>query len=154
MYKIDHDFKWAVSQYTWQQDSKGYWKRSGGKGPQSLHRFVWWLAHGSCPAQLDHINRDPSDNRLENLRPATPTLQSLNVRRNKQYIEPKHLTRGGTPRWRVRVGYRGKKIHVGTFRSEAEAQASREACVARLIEVEASIAFKGPSFAPAAISAS
>lgn len=154
MHKTDHQFKWAVSQYTWRQDSNGYWKRSSGKGPKRLHRFVWWLAYGSCPAQLDHINRDKSDNRLENLRPATPTLQSLNVERKKKYSEPRHAARGGTQRWRVRVGYRGKQINVGTFRSKEEADAAREACVARLIAVEASIAIKGPSFVPKAISAS
>lgn len=36
------------------------------------HRVVWFLHHGAWPfPEIDHINRDPSDNRIENLRCAT-----------------------------------------------------------------------------------
>ena len=42
-----------------------------GLGPKLEHRVVWELAHGECPKYLDHINRDKTDNRLANLRPAT-----------------------------------------------------------------------------------
>jgi hypothetical protein len=37
------------------------------------HRLVWLYVHGRWPVdQIDHINRDPSDNSLANLREARP----------------------------------------------------------------------------------
>lgn len=35
------------------------------------HRLIWLLVHGVWPDNIDHINKDRSDNRLENLRSVT-----------------------------------------------------------------------------------
>ena len=43
------------------------------------HRVVWLLNYGDWPKQeLDHINRNRTDNRIENLREADRTIQNLN----------------------------------------------------------------------------
>ena len=42
------------------------------------HRVIYMMHHGCLPEMLDHINRDPADNRIENLRPATKSLNSQN----------------------------------------------------------------------------
>ena len=49
-----------------------------GKRPQQkffLHRFIWEQANGPIPQgmQIDHLNRNKSDNRLENLDLKTPS---------------------------------------------------------------------------------
>lgn len=45
------------------------------------HRLGWFLHHGAWPNELvDHINRDPSDNRITNLRLARPTDNQANGR--------------------------------------------------------------------------
>ena len=44
-----------------------------------LHHMVWVTVHGRFPTQIDHINGDKTDNRIENLREVTPSDNSKNV---------------------------------------------------------------------------
>lgn len=52
------------------------------KGRQYLaHRLAWLYVHGSWPKNhIDHKNGDPGDNRIANLREATPQQNSANSR--------------------------------------------------------------------------
>lgn len=45
-----------------------------------LHRLIWMWHYGDIPdrAQIDHINRDWTDNRIENLRVASASLNQFN----------------------------------------------------------------------------
>ena len=49
-----------------------------------IHRLVWLYKHPGCykysevPSVLDHINRNPQDNRYENLRPVSSSLNNFN----------------------------------------------------------------------------
>lgn len=47
------------------------------------HRVIWKFVTGEDPDQIDHINGDPSDNRLVNLRAATNEINSRNRKRRK-----------------------------------------------------------------------
>lgn len=43
------------------------------------HRLAWFLYYGEFPQmEIDHINRNPRDNRIVNLREATRSINSLN----------------------------------------------------------------------------
>lgn len=42
------------------------------------HHVVWMLHNGRWPEQIDHINGNPSDNRIENLRESNATLNNRN----------------------------------------------------------------------------
>ena len=72
-----------------------YWKnRRGGKRAGSIqknalsvnvrgvklycHRVAWFLARGEQPDEIDHINRNPFDNRLCNLRNVSHATNMLN----------------------------------------------------------------------------
>ena len=50
------------------------------KGKQfKAHRIVWLLNYGELPnGEIDHINRNKTDNRIENLRIATRKIQNQN----------------------------------------------------------------------------
>ena len=43
-----------------------------------LHHMVWVLCRGRWPRQIDHLNGNPRDNRIENLREATSIENDAN----------------------------------------------------------------------------
>jgi hypothetical protein len=76
--------------------------------------------------QVDHENRDKSDNRRHNLRLATHHQNSANQDRKgktKGVIFTKK-TPNSSGRWRARIRYHGKLIHLGYHATEAEAAAA------------------------------
>ena len=55
---------------------------SGKRYPIQMHKIVWAWHHGRFPTlQIDHINGNGFDNRIENLREVTPSENQLNQRR-------------------------------------------------------------------------
>lgn len=60
--------QWAQVQGTIQKD--GYQTTRTPAGVRRVHRVLWITVHGPIPKglEVDHINGDKSDNRLENLR--------------------------------------------------------------------------------------
>jgi hypothetical protein len=64
--------------------------------------------------QIDHINRNPADNRVENLRLATKQQQMFN-RNAKGYF----LTRSG--KYEASICVDGKSIYLGTYKNPEEA---------------------------------
>jgi hypothetical protein len=52
----------------------------------SGHRFAWFMVYGSLPKkQIDHINRDKSDNRIENLRDISQAENRYNLSNVRGY---------------------------------------------------------------------
>lgn len=47
------------------------------------HRLIWWLLNGEEPCLIDHVNRDSTDNRIENLRQATRSQNGANSIKKK-----------------------------------------------------------------------
>jgi len=83
------------------------------------HRVVWFLNYGSVPDVLDHIDGDKLNNRVENLRPAT---NSLNSRNSGVFGKIKYrgvcMSRG---KYRSRLVRNGKEIRSGHFKTAEEA---------------------------------
>ena len=84
-YKYDPDtgvvFKLACGVYLpiGHKNSRGYLVITHNKKSIKAHRIAYALYHGKWPDnELDHINRDPLDNRICNIRDADRTLNNLN----------------------------------------------------------------------------
>ena len=60
-----------------------YWKVHVFGKQYYVHRLVWAIERGIVPdgMQIDHINGNGMDNRIENLRPVTDAINSRNQRR-------------------------------------------------------------------------
>ena len=59
-------------------DSRGYWRITLNYKEYPEHRLIFMMHHGYFPKEIDHINNDCLDNRIENLREATRTENSFN----------------------------------------------------------------------------
>ena len=47
------------------------------------HRIIFKYFHSYCPDVIDHINRDSTDNKIENLRPSSPKENQQNRKLSK-----------------------------------------------------------------------
>lgn len=91
------------------------------------HRLIFALAHGVWPEQVDHINHDRLDNRLLNLRAASPALNSRNQPlgpRNTSGVIGVGLRKSG--RWCARLKAGDQNLYLGTFDSRTEAASARK----------------------------
>jgi hypothetical protein len=93
---------------------------------RGAHRLVFLWHWGYLPKSIDHINRNPQDNRIENLREASPTQQNANKKvdpRNQTKMKGvEYESKRGTYRARIRV--QGKRINIGRYKTAEEAHAA------------------------------
>lgn len=59
-------------------DAKGYVRITLNQKSHYAHRLIYLLHHGALPKFIDHVDGDPRNNRVENLRPCTPAQNSQN----------------------------------------------------------------------------
>lgn len=81
------------------------------------HRLVWLYHHGRLPEQLDHINGDKLDNRIENLRPATKQQNEWNkgdFSSNTSGIKGVSWSKQKN-KWRAYIWKDRKQINLGLF---------------------------------------
>lgn len=84
------------------------------------HRLAFLYMIGRWPEdQVDHINRDPSDNRWSNLREATSSQNRMNtLKRPRDLPRGVYRVRGD---FRAKIVVRGIQIILGRFKTVEEA---------------------------------
>lgn len=89
------------------------------------HRLAWWWAHGSLPAnEIDHINGVRTDNRIANLRDVPRSINNENLKQARKNNGSgllgvtKHANANG---YKAAIQVKGKRIHIGCFKSAQEA---------------------------------
>ena len=111
-------------------NNRGYVTMSVQGKSHQAHRLAWLYVHGVWPTdQLDHINRNKSDNRIANLRQANHSLNSQNKGK------PKNNTSGfvgvylqtNRAKWQASIRVNKRNMSLGYFSSLEEAVAARKA---------------------------
>jgi hypothetical protein len=64
-------------------DTNGYLITSVLGKKQKNHRIIFLMHYGYLPKIIDHIDRNPANNKIENLRAASRSLNCLNSKINK-----------------------------------------------------------------------
>jgi hypothetical protein len=94
-----------------------------GKYVQLLaHRMALFIVHGEWPSEhVDHINHDPSDNRLVNLRSVSCAENMRNQRRLKSGVAGYLGVRPCRKKWQARVQIDNREMSLGVFATKEEA---------------------------------
>lgn len=82
------------------------------------HRLAWLYVYGVWPKNIiDHMNGNPADNRIDNLRDVTAGENQQNQIRVKGYRRKRH-------KWQALIHIDGVTHCIGTFHSNDEAHAA------------------------------
>jgi len=112
-----------VAGFNWAIRGNGYAGRSVGSATEYLHRVICPPRFGEEP---DHINRNRLDNRRENLRSVSRSINRLNTlargisKHKGAYRQPNSAK---SP-WSARIGTNGKVRYLGCFKTVAAAHAA------------------------------
>lgn len=99
------------------------------------HRLAWLYVHGVFPlSQIDHINRCRTDNRLANLREATPFDNGANLSRkvNNTSGVPGVSRCGRSGKWVAYINRGGKKFGLGEYGDFLDAVCARKSAESRV----------------------
>ncbi len=92
------------------------------------HRIAWLIYYGEWPKnQIDHINQDPTDNRIENLRDVTQ-LENLKNQALRSTNKSGYTGVGfekSKQKYRARVQINNSRKHIGYYNTIEEAVAAR-----------------------------
>ena len=113
-------------------DAKGYYVTKVNRRTFKVHRVIWCLNHGDVDPSLviDHVDRDKTNNSLENLRLVDRRRNALNKTRKKgRKFYVKHQ---GRFRASFRMPVSMEQVYVGVYDTEQEAHL---AAISRRLEL-------------------
>ena len=123
--------KWWNTKYSGKEagslEDDGYIRILINCQPHRAHRLAWLISTGEWPnGQIDHISGNRADNRIENLRSVT---NSLNMQNQKKAYPTKNSTSQflgvswfkQQSRWRADIRVNRKLIYLGLFDREEDA---------------------------------
>lgn len=97
--------------------TQGYKKVTFNKETYYIHQIVFLMHHGYIPEIVDHIDRNPSNNRIENLRASNKSLNACN---SKLRSDNSSGHRGVawskvSKKWQVYLHLKNRYKHLGLF---------------------------------------
>lgn len=115
------------------KDGGLYWRKTGKKAgtlhrtkyiqvgidgkSYNAHRLMFMLHYGWVPEVIDHIDGNRSNNKIENLRPATWTqnLQNMKLRPNNKSGCKNVSWSSAKQKWAVQLSINGRQRNLGRF---------------------------------------
>ena len=103
-------------------DVHGYYRIMVNGKIYKAHRLAWLYVYGEWPKNyIDHINGNPSDNRIENLRDVTRRQNQQNQKIHRQghlvgvsYSKPHK-------KWKSQIAINGRRKFLGLFETKEQA---------------------------------
>ena len=93
------------------------------------HRLAWLYVHGGLlPPEIDHINRNTFDNRIDNLRASTRhgNCRNTTVRKDSKTgikgVSAQYVKENGEVRYKAVIRLNGKSTYLGYFATPIEAK--------------------------------
>ena len=92
-----------------------------------LHKIIYEMHFGDITCEVDHIDRDTNNNRIENLRAASRLLNVLNTgMRSDNSSGYRGVHETASCKWIAQINERGRRKHLGTFGTPEEASEAYE----------------------------
>jgi len=112
-------------------EENGYIVIGFGRNRYKAHRLAWFFVHGYMPEQqLDHINGNKSDNRLANLREASPSCnvrnQPISKSNSSGFTGVRKANKLG--RYEAQIFINGSSVYLGIHDCVVEAALTRITC--------------------------
>lgn len=123
VFYVSKESEWALKDYCWYMDNTGYLRtriRGTKNTKMSLHRLL--LKGVADGKQIDHIDGNPSNNCLDNLRIVTNIQNQWNKERSKDYC----IFKNKQGKYSVKIRYDGKRYGLGTYTTIEEARKVRD----------------------------
>lgn len=112
----------------------GYWRITINQRSYYAHQLAWLYVHGVLPAMVDHRDLDPSNNRIDNLRPSSKATNGWNrgmPSNNTSGFKGVHFEKY-TGRWLAFITANGKRKNLGRFETAELANEFRQLAVEML----------------------
>ncbi len=129
-WKISNSNRVKVGDVAGSLNGPGYLQIKVQSRPYKAHRLAWLHVNGVWPKlNIDHINRNPSDNRLVNLRDVTQKQNQQNRSTNSDNTSghPGVYWSKRYSKWVAQIKHNQKQINLGYFTAIEEALAARKA---------------------------
>lgn len=98
-------------------NGNGYWRVRLNKKLHYAHRLIFAIHYGYIPKYIDHIDNNPLNNKIENLREVTQTQNNCNSKKPKDNTSGTKGVYWFKPKgkWKVQISLNGKAKHFGYF---------------------------------------
>lgn len=131
--KLKEDFRYnpATGSFLKYDDSFGYinpkeyWNIRYEGELYKIHRLIWKWWYGYDPEEIDHINGDTLDNRIDNLRNVDHTQNRRNQKKRKDCKSGFNGVTQYKNNWRANITIDKKQTQIGTYSTPQEAANAR-----------------------------
>jgi len=122
---VDPEDEWLLKTYTWRIEN-GYVRTDGGRHPNKWKMFLYHCIVGQplWGNVIDHIDRNPLNNRRSNLRYVTHSENRLNSLRSDEAYHIQLSAKGNM--YMVKIKRNRVQYYLGSYRRLDEAEAVRD----------------------------